>query len=555
MHKLNTIQKNLYQLLVELDEICKRYDIDYLLAGGASLGSIRNRRFMPWDDDIDLFITRDNWEKLRHIIETEENVLPEGRSMVYKENTPYYCNPLPRYVNTETTTIYSSQSLPAKSCGHQIEFFIFNPMPLGEKAKEEYLDILHVYTELLSPYFVVNKRATLEEWEKHYELYEHYCHRIDEEGEEKVLKELEDRLKQYSPKYCDQYCVFWGYNKHVYDKEHFQLESEMGQFEDGMFPLGYRPEGLLRSAYGDSWMYIPEYEEQLVHNAVRNDYLPFEEYSSRYLPKINRESIFEKCKINKRNNAKVYYKRRKVEMLIAKEIVAVGSVQISKDLDGKDDYLRSLLDDKDYDTLFNEFENFTKLQNVENVFKYNILVPISDKNLATYLFALIDQGKYYDASKYLDAREQQEKPLNDELNEIKEIISICHEISVARYDLKDIDLVRSLVKKYEIEYADLLDIYRAKIWIMENTADSIEDYKMIDEFCNHVLSLYPFDGETMAFQAKSKFECGHEKEAMKLYRKSIDNTRNGIIWQKVEDESGISRMDMEADFIEAINGS
>lgn len=90
---------------------------------------------------------------------------------------------------------------------------------------------------------------------------------------------------------------------------------------------------------------------------------------------------------------------------------------------------------------------------------------------------------------------------------------------------------------------------------MENTADSIEDYKMIDEFCNHVLSLYPFDGETMAFQAKSKFECGHEKEAMKLYRKSIDNTRNGIIWQKVEDESGISRMDMEADFIEAINGS
>lgn len=313
MYKLNQIQKNLYQLLVELDEICKKYDIDYLLAGGASLGSIRNRRFMPWDDDIDLFITRDNWNKLRHIIETEENVLPEGRSMVYKENTPYYCNPLPRYVNTETTTIYSSQSLPAKSCGHQIEFFIFNPMPLGEKAKEEYLDILHVYTELLSPYFVVNQRATLEEWEKHYELYEHYCQRIDDEGEEKVLKELEDTLQQYSSKYCDQYCVFWGYNKHVYDKEHFQLESEMGQFEDGIFPLGYHPEGILRSAYGDDWMYIPEYEEQLVHNAVRNDYLPFEEYSNRYLPKINRESIFEKCKINKRNMLRYTIKEEKLK--------------------------------------------------------------------------------------------------------------------------------------------------------------------------------------------------------------------------------------------------
>ena len=553
MYKLNRIQKNLYQLLVELDEICKKYDIDYLLAGGASLGSIRNRRFMPWDDDIDLFITRDNWNKLRHIIETEENVLPEGRSMVYKENTPYYCNPLPRYVNTETTTIYVSQSLPAKSCGHQIEFFIFNPMPLGEKAKEEYMDKLHVYTELLSPYFVVNKRATLEEWEKHYELYEHYCQRIDEEGEEKVLKELEDELQQYSPKFCDQYCVFWGYNKHVYDKEHFQLESEMGQFEDGVFPLGYRPEGLLRSAYGDSWMYIPEYEEQLIHNAVRNDFLPFEEYSSRYLPKINRESIFEKCKINKRNNAKVYYNRRKVEMLIAKEIVAVGSVQVSKDLDGKDDYLRSLLEDKNYDELSAEFGNFTDLQNIENVFKYNILAPISDKNLATYLFSLIEQGRYFDASKYLNAREAQDKPLNDELNRIMDIISICHEISVARYDLKDVSLVQSLVDEYEDTYDDLLDIYRARIWIMENTAESIDDYKMIDELCSHVLSLYPFDGETMAFQANAKTKCGQKKLAMKLYRKSVDHTRNGIIWQKVEDESGISRMDMEAELIEELN--
>lgn len=554
MYKLNQIQKNLYQLLVELDEICKKYDIDYLLAGGASLGSIRNRRFMPWDDDIDLFITRDNWNKLRHIIETEENVLPEGRSMVYKENTPYYCNPLPRYVNTETTTIYSSQSLPAKSCGHQIEFFIFNPMPLGEKAKEEYLDILHVYTELLSPYFVVNQRATLEEWEKHYELYEHYCQRIDDEGEEKVLKELEDTLQQYSSKYCDQYCVFWGYNKHVYDKEHFQLESEMGQFEDGIFPLGYHPEGILRSAYGDDWMYIPEYEEQLVHNAVRNDYLPFEEYSNRYLPKINRESIFEKCKINKRNNAKVYYKRRKVEMLIAKEIVAIGSVQTSKDLDGKDDYLRSLLENKDYDSLSKVFKNFTELQNVENVFKYNILVPISDKNLATYLLSLIEQGKYYEASKYLDAREHQEEPLNDELIDIKEIISICHDISVARYDMKDVELVRTLVEKYENRYDDLLDIYRARIWVMENIAETTEDYKKIDELCNHVLSLFPFDGETMAFQAKAKSECGKKNEARKLYLKSIDNTRNGIIWQKVEDESGISRMDKEAKLIEMLEG-
>jgi hypothetical protein len=58
----------------------------------------------------------------------------------------------------------------------------------------------------------------------------------------------------------------------------------------------------------------------------------------------------------------------------------------------------------------------------------------------------------------------------------------------------------------------------------------------------------------MAFQAKAKSECGKKNEARKLYLKSIDNTRNGIIWQKVEDESGISRMDKEAKLIEMLEG-
>ena len=133
------------------------------------------------------------------------------------------------------------------------------------------------------------------------------------------------------------------------------------------------------------------------------------------------------------------------------------------------------------------------------------------------------------------------------------MVATCQEISIARYDKKDEDLVQSLVDKYETKYDDLLDIYRAKIWLMEKSANSIDDYKKIDQLCDHVLSLYPFDGETMAYQAKAKSECGQKKEAKKLYKKSIDNTRNGLIWQKVEDEAGISRMDIEARLIKTLN--
>ncbi|RPF52000.1 phosphorylcholine metabolism protein LicD [Methanobrevibacter gottschalkii DSM 11977] len=552
MSNMNSIQKNLFQLLVEFDEICKKYDIKYLLAAGASLGAVRNHRFMPWDDDIDLYITRENWNKLRHILETEKDVLPNGRSFVYKENTPYYSNPLPRYINDTTTTMYRNQALAGKACGQHLEIFIFDPIPRGEKEKQKYLDLLHVYTELLSPYFIVNKHATYEDWEKHYKLYKKYCDRIDKEGEEKVLNELENTLQQYSIEDCDEYCMCWGTKDYIYDKELFQ-EGQMGLFEGKEFPIGKHPEGILRIAYGDSWMYIPEIDEQIVHGGIKYDNISFKEYTDKYLHKINRDSAFEKFKINKRNNVDLYNVREKVRMLIAKEKVQVGCMHFKNNLKENEELLRSLLENGDYLELSERFEEYSILQSMNEVQKFKIFVPITDKNLATFLLNLLKQGKYYQINKYLNIRKLNESPLTKELITIENEVEFCRKLSIARYDNKDEELVQSIIDKYDGIFSDLLDIYRAKLWIKEINAKSSKDYKDINNLCNEILKKYPFDGETMAIQAKAKSELGQENESLELYKKSILNTRNGLIWQKVEDESGISRMEMERELIEEEN--
>ena len=54
---MNEVQSNLYEMLIELDDICRKNDIIYYLAGGTALGAVRNQGFLPWDDDIDLYIT------------------------------------------------------------------------------------------------------------------------------------------------------------------------------------------------------------------------------------------------------------------------------------------------------------------------------------------------------------------------------------------------------------------------------------------------------------------------------------------------------------------
>lgn len=86
---------NIHQLLVEaldeFDRLCKENDIQYSLHGGALLGAKRNGHLIPWDDDLDVSMTRANYEKLKQACA--------------HYNGPYYLNEidtwLPRFVTRD----------------------------------------------------------------------------------------------------------------------------------------------------------------------------------------------------------------------------------------------------------------------------------------------------------------------------------------------------------------------------------------------------------------------------------------------------------------------
>ena len=59
------------ELLRFIANVCNKYDINYLIADGTLLGAVRHGGFIPWDDDIDLALLREDYDRLIEVLPKE----------------------------------------------------------------------------------------------------------------------------------------------------------------------------------------------------------------------------------------------------------------------------------------------------------------------------------------------------------------------------------------------------------------------------------------------------------------------------------------------------
>ena len=81
--------------LAALHDICVRNDIRYFAAYGTMLGAVRHKGFIPWDDDIDICMTRDDYEKLCEVMAKETGdyyILSEDTSKYYYFYFSRFCS-------------------------------------------------------------------------------------------------------------------------------------------------------------------------------------------------------------------------------------------------------------------------------------------------------------------------------------------------------------------------------------------------------------------------------------------------------------------------------
>ena len=72
-NRLRDLQSILLKMLNDITKICDENGIQYFLDGGTMLGAVRHHGFIPWDDDVDIAMRREDYEKFLNVCKTKLN--------------------------------------------------------------------------------------------------------------------------------------------------------------------------------------------------------------------------------------------------------------------------------------------------------------------------------------------------------------------------------------------------------------------------------------------------------------------------------------------------
>lgn len=129
------LQKEIFDIFLEVKRVCEKLDIQYFIMGGTALGAVRHGGFIPWDDDFDLGMTRKNYDKF---ISHAKNELKEGfflQTYETEKRSPFYFAKV-RKDNTKFIERYCRR-LPIHQ-GIYIDIFPYDAVPDNEKERNTY---------------------------------------------------------------------------------------------------------------------------------------------------------------------------------------------------------------------------------------------------------------------------------------------------------------------------------------------------------------------------------------------------------------------------------
>ena len=126
---LRRLQLTLVDILKVIDEVCGKYDIHYSLYAGTLLGAVRHKGFIPWDDDLDICMSREDYERFITAWDKEQ---PEGYILQNKNTDPGFTQTFTKIRKEHTAFLQYDWEIGRYHTGIFVDIFPLDRIPSGK---------------------------------------------------------------------------------------------------------------------------------------------------------------------------------------------------------------------------------------------------------------------------------------------------------------------------------------------------------------------------------------------------------------------------------------
>lgn len=258
---LEEIQNLEYNILKEFDAFARKNNIKYFLCGGTLLGAIRHEGFIPWDDDIDICLLREDYDKMISLVKNQR----------YFEDKPQYrfCLPLDdNYIYPYVKVVDDQTIVYEKDINHQfclgvwIDIFPMDAWPESDKEIQKVLK-KHARYKFFNKIYVAGNLSSVQK--KILGVigkigYSILCHG---KTYKYWVKKMLDLIEQSQSSIVGNRS--WpNKDKEMFNKKIFE-KVEYRKFVDQEFPIPVGYDEYLTRMYGN-YMQIPKLEDRIYHD-------------------------------------------------------------------------------------------------------------------------------------------------------------------------------------------------------------------------------------------------------------------------------------------------
>lgn len=246
------IKNKLVEMLNEFDSFCQKEGLVYYLTWGTLLGSIRHNGFIPWDDDIDLWMPRHDYNRLINVFHHPEY------SFISMEKDPYF----PLCSGKICDLRYSAMDEFGKDFGLYIDIFPLDGLPKSIAKIKRHINRVKRAEKLWSNQVITSKYSISRDYSLNKNL------RIIAAKILKPFLPIESVINHYIHSsslfpfdYSDNVISYDAYL--VFDKSIFAT-TLYKEFEGRLYPVPVGFDAVLRIVYGD-YMKVPPESERISH--------------------------------------------------------------------------------------------------------------------------------------------------------------------------------------------------------------------------------------------------------------------------------------------------